>query len=97
GHASVGHGQRAALGIAQGGPATFARLLFYGHKVGQLRVDERQRGLPELRPPVVDEGGEQRLVVLRVAGVAFALVPEHALHGVGQHGRYHAIKEPARL
>jgi hypothetical protein len=97
-HAGVRQLQRLGLCVAQLGPAAFAGAVVLQRQVGrQLHEEERQLRLLELRAPVLDQALEAARVRRRAAGVALALVPEHAAQAqalqrrdeavVGQRGR----------
>ena len=87
GHAGLREFQRLHHRLADAGPAFAGRGV-----VRKLHPSERNFVLPQ-GAPARDELGELLVVESGVAGVAFALIPEHAAQGVGDEVDHLAVEE----
>ena len=83
----VGQGEGLGLGFAEEGPAGIGGVLV----VGQLHPIEGEVALAELSAPAGDHRGEERVVLVGFAGVAFTLIPDGAAQGVGDERGDHAV------
>src|SRR5690606_37066985 len=94
-HRSVWLRQRFPLCIAQGGPVAFRWMIRCFHKIRQLNEEERK--IPPVVPPVSDHGSLQSLIGSGTVGVAFSLVPDKSLECKGKERGQHGVKACGRL
>jgi hypothetical protein len=66
------------LRLTQARPLAVNRDVTAAAVIRQLSPEEGKRGLSELLAPVVDERGEEGVIVLRRVGVGLALIPDDA-------------------
>jgi hypothetical protein len=92
GLAGVGHGERAALRLAQLGPATFPGLRRRRVRVGQLAKIEGKVGIAPVRPPIANQGGKGLRVLRGAAHVRLALIPNEAADRVTGDGGNQAVE-----
>ena len=67
-------------------------MIFAGHEVGELDDVEREIALGPTLAPFADEHGEERAILIRAAGIVFALIPDRSGERVGNDGEYAAVE-----
>ncbi len=87
------HGLR--LRLAQFRPVAVSGLRVLRAKVRELHPVERKVALLPLLAPLLDHEGEELRVFAGAAGVALALIPDHALDAVAERGVHHAGEDVA--
>ena len=92
-----GQGEHFGLRGAEFGPVGFfVRVLTAGAVARKIAPEERQFGVLETFPPVLDHRAEQCGIAVRRSGIAFALVPDHAAQPVGDQRMEPGIEQQQR-
>ncbi|OQA30764.1 MAG: hypothetical protein BWY57_02655 [Betaproteobacteria bacterium ADurb.Bin341] len=95
-HARVVERERLQLGLSQPRPTAIGRLRVPRFETRELHEIERQVLVAPQTAPRFDHGREERIVLLRRARIAFALIPDEPFQRVACDRRDHGVVKGCR-